>query len=189
MLGQSRPGSVTVYDNASSSLNVSSVPTGKSQTVGDGVRARCSTDHHTERKIASSTESSIKRREPGILKLAKTYNDLCKEMHNLGRKRRAPRNIVMPYPIDTNKLFSLDVDDEIWQDIGLDENEDKEGTPLWLGDSNIRNGIKHLLILDRCLEEEARLKRERLALQEWMYEEWTTLQRAFLNSGLSHKFI
>ena len=154
--------------------------------VPTSVRARCSTNYCTERKIASNTESSIKRREPGILKLAKTYNDICKEMHSLARKPKAPRNIVMPNPIDTHKLFSLDVDDDIWQDIGLDEIEDNEGTPLWLGDSNTRDGIKHLLILDRCLEEEARLKRERLALQEWMYEEWMTLQRALMSGGRSN---
>ena len=92
----------------------------------------------------------------------------------------------MPHPIDTHKLFSLDVDDEIWQDIGLDEIDENEGTPLWLGDSNVRNGIKHLLALDRCLEEEARLKRERLAMQEWMCEEWMTLQRAFMSGGTSN---
>jgi hypothetical protein len=45
--------------------------------------------------------------------------------------------------------------------------------PRWLGDENVRDGIKALLELDRCCEEETRLCKERCALQEWMMEEWT----------------
>jgi hypothetical protein len=141
------------------------------------------TNDQSERKLASNTETSIKRREPGIMKLAKVYNDLCKKMEDLARQQKAPRNITRPNPIDLHKLFALDVDDEIWQDAGLDEDEDDGRVPLWLEDSNIRNGIKHLLILDRCLEEEARLKKERCALQEWLCEEWLALQAAFTKNG------
>jgi hypothetical protein len=45
--------------------------------------------------------------------------------------------------------------------------------PRWLGDESVRDGIKALLGLDRCCEEETRLRKERCALQEWMMEEWT----------------
>jgi hypothetical protein len=34
-------------------------------------------------------------------------------------------------------------------------------------------GIRSLLELDRCQEEEVRLRKERCAMQEWMMEEWT----------------
>ena len=30
---------------------------------------------------------------------------------------------ISPVPINQDNLFSLDVDDDIWQDIGLDEHE------------------------------------------------------------------
>jgi hypothetical protein len=131
----------------------------------------------TDRKLSSNAESAVKRREPGILKLAKTYNDLCTEMQTLARRRKASRNVALPQLVDVHKLFALDVDDEIWQDVGLDEDDDG-AAPLWLTDTKTRKGIQHLLMVDRCIEEEARLKKEQVALQEWMCEEWSTLERA-----------
>ena len=132
----------------------------------------------SERKLTSHTESTLKRREPGILKLAKVYNDHCKHMQTLVRERKAPRNALLPQAIDTQKLFALDVDDDIWQDAGLDDDNDKCGVPLWLGSESTRQGIKHRLLLDRCVEEEHRLIVERGALQEWMHEEWVTMVEA-----------
>lgn len=50
--------------------------------------------------------------------------------------------------------------------------------PLWLGDETVHTGIKALLVLDRCMEEEVRLCKERRAMQEWLHEEWECLQHA-----------
>ncbi|KAF8059310.1 hypothetical protein FPV67DRAFT_1426412 [Lyophyllum atratum] len=49
---------------------------------------------------------------------------------------------------------------------------DKAPTPpLWLSDDGVRSGIKARLELDRCTEEEARLRHERRTLQFWFQEE------------------
>ncbi|GBE80067.1 hypothetical protein SCP_0212700 [Sparassis crispa] len=122
-------------------------------------------------KLSSHAESSIKRREPGILKLAKTYNDLCKQMDLLIKQRKAPRYAVSLQPIQGNGLFKLDIDDDIWQDVGLDDDDDIAAVPRWLGDETVREGIKNRLLLDRCNEEEERLREERCSLQEWFAEE------------------
>jgi hypothetical protein len=37
-------------------------------------------NNHPERKLSQQTETSVKRREPGISKLAKTYNDYCNQL-------------------------------------------------------------------------------------------------------------
>jgi hypothetical protein len=81
-------------------------------------------------------------------------------------------------------MFKLDVDDDIWQDVGLDD--DGEGPiPRWLGDEDVRDGIKNFLELDRCGEEEIRLRKERCAMQEWMMEEWTCIDATIkLCSGM-----
>ena len=150
--------------------------------------ALSSIDSSTDRNLASNVESAIKRREPGIAKLAKMYNDLCGQMQSCVRQGNAPSNAALPVPINTQNLFSLDVDDEIWQDTGLDD-DDIGTVPLWLEDSMTRNGIKYLLTIDRCLEEEVRLRKERTFLQEWMYEEWITLQGAYSLSGELGKFL
>jgi len=76
-------------------------------------------------------------------------------------------------------LFRLDVDDDIWQDIGLtDEIDNMENIPNWLGDDNVRVGIKALLEHDCCVEEITRVKHERTCMQEWFQEEWMIVQIA-----------
>ncbi|KAG2741777.1 hypothetical protein P692DRAFT_20879912 [Suillus brevipes Sb2] len=129
-----------------------------------------------EHKLRSNTQYSIKRREPAILKLVSTYNGLCTQLQSLIRQRRAPPSAIPPHLIARDGIFLLDVDDEIWQDIGLDN----EGMhpPAWLSDEATRSGIRLQLELDRCVEEETRLRRERSVMQEWMLAEWEAVQTA-----------
>ncbi|KZS99491.1 uncharacterized protein LAESUDRAFT_667904, partial [Laetiporus sulphureus 93-53] len=141
----------------------------------------------SERKLTSHTENSVKRREPGILKLTKAYNELCKQLVGLIQKKKSPPRAVAPVPIEVNGLFKLDVDDDIWQDVGLDDDETGAAVPRWLGDDSVRAGIKALLILDRCKEEEARLREERRAMQEWLSEEWECVQHARHDAGEFHQ--
>jgi hypothetical protein len=126
-------------------------------------------------------EGSLKRREPTILRLAKDYNDLCHQIAALIRQNKAPAGAVSPQEIVREGLFKLDVDDEIWQDVGLDD--DFGCPPLWLSDESVRQGIQYLLERDRCEEEEVRLVRERRALQEWLQEEWQVNQTAHTIAG------
>jgi hypothetical protein len=78
-------------------------------------------------------------------------------------------------------MFQLDVDSDIWQDIGLEDcNPDP---PLWLADEHVREGIRMMLEVDRCNEEEKRLLRERSALQEWFSMEWLSVQTALEKGG------
>jgi hypothetical protein len=51
----------------------------------------------------------------------------------------------------------------------------------------VRQGIKNLLELDRCEEEERRLLKERKAMHEWMVEEWICVKTATSLSG-KHAF-
>ena len=91
----------------------------------------------------------MKRRDPGIQKLAQSYNDHVKKMNDLICLHKAPRNAVAPHPIEIKGLFNLDVDDEIWDDIGLNDDSEAENLPLWLSDENIHKGIKGILLRDR----------------------------------------
>ena len=125
----------------------------------------------------------MKRREPGILKLTKIYNDLCKQMRGCVQRQRELRHPVLPQPLDPKKLFELNVDDDIWQDAGLLDDEDGL-LPLWLCDPAVRDGVKNMLILDRCLEEESRLRKERTSMQQWLLGEWHVLQVAYDLTGV-----
>ncbi|KAJ7717766.1 hypothetical protein B0H14DRAFT_3521899 [Mycena olivaceomarginata] len=124
-------------------------------------------------KLHAHTASAVKHREPTITKLANEYNKLCNEVSKLIREGKAPRGSIAPLPIPAKGLWKLDVDDVIFQDVGLDDGDNtSDEPPLWLCDEQVRAGIKVLLELDRCEEEDARLRRENEALRVWFAEEW-----------------
>jgi hypothetical protein len=146
----------------------------------------CSISHVNNKpdaKLHGHAETSWKRRDPTIIKLAKDYNGICRQLAVLIQQKKAPVGAVQPQEITREGLFRLDVDDDVWQDVGLDE--DNNGiVPLWLCDEGVRQGIRNLLELDRCKEEELRLMRERRALQEWLLEEWEVNERAWDAAGV-----
>ncbi|KAF8833606.1 hypothetical protein BDN67DRAFT_992812 [Paxillus ammoniavirescens] len=83
---------------------------------------------------------------PTILKLVSNYNTLCKQLQTLIDVGTAPRGAVFPPCISHEGIFQLDVNDDIWQDIGLDDVT--TDPPLWLADESVRMGIRHLLEYD-----------------------------------------
>ncbi|KAJ7687773.1 hypothetical protein B0H17DRAFT_1203476 [Mycena rosella] len=133
-----------------------------------------------DQKLYSHTESAVKRREPTISKVNADYNKLCGEITKLVQEGKAPRGAVAPQPIPAKGIGQLDVDDGIWQDVGLDDDDAGSATePLpWLSDEKVRSGIKAMLELDWCGEEDGPLKKERCSLQEWFAEEWAIVNIA-----------
>jgi len=94
-------------------------------------------------------------------------------------KHTAPKGAIAPLPIHLDGLFKLDVDDDIWQDIGLtDDTDDMINIPEWLGNDEVRTGIKALLEYDRGVEEMRRVKHKRTCMQEWFQEKWMVVQAA-----------
>ncbi|KAJ7240316.1 hypothetical protein B0H12DRAFT_1024705, partial [Mycena haematopus] len=136
-------------------------------------------------KLHAHTESAVKRREPTISKLAGEYNKLCAELAKVIRNGKAPENSIAPVPIPREGLWQLDVDDAIFQDVGLDDHDDDydDDPPAWLCDEKVRAGIKALLELDRCDEEDARLRRETMGLRVWFGEEWRISTVALQTGG------
>ncbi|KAJ6512444.1 hypothetical protein C8R45DRAFT_1152106 [Mycena sanguinolenta] len=110
---------------------------------------------------------AIKRREPNINKLIQTYNKLCGQIAKLIRDNWAPK---APPETEEKGIYQLDVDDLIWQDLGLDE--DDEEPPVWLTDDRVQSGIRAMHQKDRCEEEAPHLLRERGHLQIWFATEW-----------------
>ncbi|KAI5980587.1 hypothetical protein EDD15DRAFT_2393124 [Pisolithus albus] len=93
----------------------------------------------------------------------------------------APPGAIPPTPIPSKGIFQLDVDSDIWQDVGLGECH--PDPPWWLADESVCKGIKLMLEIDRCNEEERRLSRERSVLQEWFSVEWLSVQTALEEAG------
>ncbi|KAF9224600.1 hypothetical protein BS17DRAFT_795522 [Gyrodon lividus] len=96
------------------------------------------------------------------------YNTLCNQLQRLINSH--------PPCISHQDIFQLDVNNDLWQEIGLDDTT--TDPPLWLVDENVHMGICHLLEYDQCVEEEARLNHEQCVLQEWTISQWKNLQQA-----------
>ncbi|KAJ7873548.1 hypothetical protein B0H14DRAFT_3438323 [Mycena olivaceomarginata] len=134
-------------------------------------------------KLHAHTESAVKRREPTITKIAAEYNKLCGQLAKLIKDGKAPAGSTAPLPIPSKGLWQLEVDDVIFLDVGLDDADDNDGEPPpWLCDEQVRVGIKGMLQLDRCDEEDARLWRETMALRVWFGEEWQLSSRSHRES-------
>lgn len=81
--------------------------------------------------------------------------------------------MVLPAEIPTKGLFDLDINDIIWEDVGLiDEDDGEQVPPPWLCNEQVRKGIRGILLQDRCNEEFRRLRHETCSMHEWLAEEW-----------------
>ncbi|KAK7448918.1 hypothetical protein VKT23_013650 [Stygiomarasmius scandens] len=137
------------------------------------------------KKLDTHTDNAVKRRDPGIQELVRKYNRLVTELRDLHALKKCPRKAVVPDIIDIKNLFSLDLDDTFWQDIGLNGNEedDSTGPPPWMTDDSVRTGIRAMLEIDRCDEEDERLAIEMQAMKEWFTEEWEVLIKTIEATG------
>lgn len=125
--------------------------------------------------------SAAQRREPTIRRLVEKYNGLCKNLSTVIQQYRAPRGARVPCSINYEGIFQLDIDNDIWQDAGL--HDDDVDAPAWLVDENTRKGINLLLQLDRCTEEEFRLRMECCILLEWVLVEEEAVCKAYESHG------
>ncbi|KAJ2911998.1 hypothetical protein MD484_g8421, partial [Candolleomyces efflorescens] len=128
----------------------------------------------SERRLKTHVEGQFSRSEPNLLNLVKRYNSFCLEIEELIRAGRTPSHVIAPKQLDREGLFALDVDDAIWDDRGLDDHT--QDIPLWLGDQSVKDGIKALLMVDRCAEEQQYLQKEVEALAAWFMEEWNLVE-------------
>ncbi|KAG6809758.1 hypothetical protein H0H92_014854 [Tricholoma furcatifolium] len=132
-----------------------------------------------DQKVDNHTEASVKRRDPSITKVAGLYNQLQSQLEAMVAKGVAPPGAVPPHKIETKGLFTLDVDDAIWQDVGLTDDVGSLNLtpPAWLADNSVRDGIRALLEHDRCIEEGERIRHECQSMRLWFMEEWSVVNR------------
>ncbi|KAF7353282.1 hypothetical protein MSAN_01516100 [Mycena sanguinolenta] len=121
----------------------------------------------SDQKLRAHTEAAVKRRQPKISNLVREYNKLCDAMGHEIRTRKAPRGAIAPDRIDPKKVYALDVDDSIWQDVGLEDDDDRAEPPP----------------LDRADEEDAMLAKERRSMRAWFIEEWDVVNMAMADAA------
>jgi hypothetical protein len=90
----------------------------------------------------------------------------------------APSGVDIPVPIVQEKLWELDVDDELWADLTWHGAFQDKDAPKWLIDQPTRQGIHAMLELECCMEELERLDHEQGVMYKWLQQQREQLHLA-----------
>jgi hypothetical protein len=130
--------------------------------------------HKDSRKLTEHAKASAKKREPGLKKLVEKYNKGCKELVAQIKKRKFPVGGRALNEINMDHIWELDVDDPIWQDVEVQDDEEFS-IPDWIGDELTCQAICNRVENQCCEEELLRIQIEVKNLQTWLAEEWNIL--------------
>ncbi|KIJ30560.1 hypothetical protein M422DRAFT_267904 [Sphaerobolus stellatus SS14] len=154
-----------------------------SQKFERGRLERVYRHHVTQEKDHAQTKALLKRGTKSIGTLVSKFNRVVELMHDLKKRKKAPPRAKIPALLKTQKLFRLDIDDGIWNDHGLGEEDDDTELPGWLADESIRKGIIAMLNRDRAIEEFERLKAEEENAMYWLRKAVMRVQTALTHSS------
>ncbi|KAJ7845678.1 hypothetical protein B0H13DRAFT_1647204, partial [Mycena leptocephala] len=116
-------------------------------------------------KLYQMTWKAITRCQPALTRALKKFNGYCARLEEL---RPPGCNIPTPAALPTT-LDGLRSDPSLYQDVWIQSSD--EPVPRWLEDHDVRDGIRSLHIIDRCMEEVDRLNLEHANLNLWLKEE------------------
>ncbi|KAK6992439.1 hypothetical protein R3P38DRAFT_3330946 [Favolaschia claudopus] len=123
-------------------------------------------------RLHQITRKAISKRQPALLKAINKFNTACATLESL----RPPQcSVPIPTPLST-QLNGLRNDPSLHEDVWITPSEGP--IPRWLNDTDVRDGIRSLHLLDRCAEETVRLNLERDNLKHWLREEKDIVARA-----------
>ncbi|KAF9503661.1 hypothetical protein BS47DRAFT_1369368 [Hydnum rufescens UP504] len=131
-------------------------------------------DHNT----MEHTTKALKRCYCSVKSLVVDYNKWRLNMMKLHGWGRISKNAIIPPPIDMKGLFGLDVNNDIWQDIGLTDDEFDGTVPPWLGDEDIQNGIWLMQEVVNCCDKLYLCDQESYSLQQWFEDKSAALMAA-----------
>jgi hypothetical protein len=126
--------------------------------------------------LSTHVETQLRKQNPNIMNLVKRYNIAAADVNTCIDRQLAPPTARKLPLVDRATVFALDVDDPIWdnsyfEDLGVD-------VPSWMGDDDMRTGIRAHLEASRCQEEVDRLVVECCNLQAWCRSEWAKISMA-----------
>ncbi|KIJ32651.1 hypothetical protein M422DRAFT_52780 [Sphaerobolus stellatus SS14] len=101
---------------------------------------------------------------------------------DLKQRKKSPLRARIPPKLKMKKMFRLDVDDDIWNNDGLQDEDDNCEPPGWLANEDIRKGITALLNRARAEEELERIKAEEDNAMFWLRSEVMRVQTAILET-------
>jgi hypothetical protein len=103
-------------------------------------------------------------------------------------KNGVRRDAYVPPELSMEGLYKLDVDQDIWENADM---ADFEGgrIPLWLGNKEVRDGIRAAQEVKSCREELRQCEVEYSNLCTWFMEEYDAVHEVFkFSEGMSPLF-
>ena len=125
----------------------------------------------------AQVKQGLNRRKGGHGRLVKAYETLRQKMQDLIACGDAPIDATIPSQLSSEKLWDLDVDDDLWMDLAR-EGQYQDDPPKWLFDEPTKKGIRAMLDLQRSAEELERLGHEQDVMLAWLQGQGEQLQRA-----------
>ena len=98
-------------------------------------------------------------------------------MQDLITQGDAPPGAIVPNQLASDKLWDLDVDDDLWMDLARD-GQCQDDVPKWLYDQPMQQGIRAMLNLQHSEEELEQLNHERGVMCTWLREQGEQLRLA-----------
>lgn len=129
----------------------------------------------TGTKIHQATRKAISKRKPALMAAIRKFNSYCAKLAVLYKPEWA---VPLPEPLPT-KLTPLRESSNLMEDVWIARST--EDLPRWLEDVDVREGIRAMLKLDRCLEERRRLEYEADNLRRWFDRELGAVELALLS--------
>ncbi|KAG6836659.1 hypothetical protein H0H93_005329 [Arthromyces matolae] len=123
-------------------------------------------------KLHQATRKAISKRKPALMNAIHKFNGYCAKLASL---HKAEWNIPVPEPLPL-ELTSLRESPLLQEDVWITKSEGD--LPLWLTDVQVRQGIRALLKVDRCLEERRRLGIKADNMCRWFGRELCAVQVA-----------
>lgn len=123
-------------------------------------------------KVHQSTRDAIAKRKPALLKAIKKFNGYCEQLAAIYRPEwELPLPDALPV-----KLDDLRNSPSLMEDVWITRTAPE--VPRWLEDIDVRAGIRAMLKLDHCLEEQRRLGQEADNLCRWFGRELLAIEAA-----------
>ncbi|KIM38191.1 hypothetical protein M413DRAFT_30325 [Hebeloma cylindrosporum] len=126
-------------------------------------------------KLHQHTRKAIAKRQPALMRSIRKFNLYCEKLENL---YEPTSNIPLPLPLPT-KLMELRDNSSLMEDVWITPSN--ENLPMWLEDSEVREGIRAMLKAERCVEEQRRLGMESDNLCRWFGREIGAVELALRN--------
>ncbi|KAF8425356.1 hypothetical protein L210DRAFT_3653217 [Boletus edulis BED1] len=128
-------------------------------------------------KLHQRTRKAIAKRQPTLLSAIRKFNSYCQRLEKLYDPKWA---IPLPQPLPT-KLAELREDQSLMEDVWITPSSGQ--VPLWLEDQDVRHGIRGMLKMERCLEEQRRLGTEADNLCRWYGNELAAVELSLRTPG------